>query len=73
MDCRDPSSSNGLRYALNFDEGGQVVEVYFDGASTQWPGELVGKPNHPINTLFEEADDRGIIAGACGFCAESFG
>lgn len=65
-------AANGLEYALDLDEGGHDVDVYFDGAATQWPGELVEKPNHPINDFFEAADDRDI-AGACGFCADSFG
>lgn len=65
-------TANGLEYALDLDEGGHDVDVFFDGVATQWPGELVDKPNHPINDFFEEADDRGLIAGACGFCADSF-
>lgn len=66
-------TANGLEYAIDLDEGGHDVDVYFDGVATQWPGRLVEKPEHPINKFFEEADDRGLIAGACGFCADSFG
>lgn len=65
-------TANGLEYALDLDQAGHDVNVYFDGVATQWPGELVEKPNHPINKFFNEADDRGLIAGACGFCADSF-
>jgi hypothetical protein len=65
-------TANGLEYALDLDEGGHEVDVYFDGAPTQRPRQLAEKPNHPINNFFDEADDRGLIAGACGFCADSF-
>lgn len=65
-------TANGLEYAIDLDDGGHDVDVYFDGVATQWPGQLVEKPNHPINAFFDEADDRGLIAGACGFCADSF-
>lgn len=65
-------TANGLEYAIDLDGAGHEVDVFFDGVATQWPGELVEKPNHPINNFFEEADERGIIAGACGFCADSF-
>jgi len=65
-------TANGLEYALDLDEGGHEVDVYFDGAATQRPRQLAEKPNHPINNFFDEADDRGLIAGACGFCADSF-
>lgn len=65
-------TANGLEYALDLDEDGHEVDVYFDGAATQRPRQLAEKPNHPINNFFDEADDRGLIAGACGFCADSF-
>jgi len=65
-------TANGLEYALDLDEGGHDVAVFFDGVATQWPGHLVEKPNHPTNNFFQKADDRGLIAGACGFCADSF-
>lgn len=65
-------TANGLQYAHDLDEGGHQVEVYFDSGATQWPGQLAEQPNQPINHFFEEADDRGLIAVACGFCADSF-
>jgi hypothetical protein len=65
-------TANSLEYALDLDEGGHEVDVDFDGAATQRPRQLAEKPNHPINNFFDEADDRGLIAGACGFCADSF-
>lgn len=65
-------TANALEYAIDLDEGGHNVDVFFDGVATQWPGRLVERPNHPINDFFETADERGLIAGACGFCADSF-
>lgn len=65
--------ANGLEYAIDLDESGHDIEVYLDGVATRWPGQLVEKPEHPINNFFERADDRGLIEGACGFCADSFG
>lgn len=64
---------NGLKYAIALDDSDFDVEVYFDGSATQWPGTLVEEPHHPVNAYFEDADDRGLIAGACGYCARAFG
>lgn len=65
-------TANGLEYALDLDGAGHEVEVFFDGEATRWPGTLEEKPNHPVNEYFEEADERGLIGGACGFCANAF-
>lgn len=65
-------TANALEYALDLDLAGHDVDLFFDGVATQWPGHLEEKPNHPINNFFEPADERGLIAGACGFCADSF-
>ena len=65
-------TANGLEYALDLDQAGHEVDVFLDGIATQWPGKLQEKSNHPINNFFDKADERGLIAGACGFCADSF-
>lgn len=63
---------NGLEYALDLDDAGHEVDVFFDGVATQWPGTLAEKPEHPVNEYFSDADERGLIAGACRFCANAF-
>jgi predicted peroxiredoxin len=66
-------AANGLEYALDLDEGGNDVEVYLDGAATKWADKLEAKPEHPVAENFEEAEERGLIAGACAHCTEAFG
>ena len=65
-------TANGLEYAIDLDNHGNEVVVYFDGASTQWPGLLGEKPEHPVNKYFTEVQERGLIGGACGYCAHAF-
>lgn len=67
------STVNGLEYALDLDGSGHEVDVFLDGAATQWPGQLTEKPDHPVNNYFSDARDRDLVAGACGFCAHAFG
>lgn len=65
-------AANGLEYALDLDQGGNDVEVYLDGAATKWADRLEAKPDHPVAEHFEEAEERGLIAGACAHCTEAF-
>jgi hypothetical protein len=51
-------------------EGGDDVRLIFDGAGTQWVGELA-KPDHRYHELFQAVRDR--VAGACGYCAHAYG
>ncbi|WP_338730256.1 hypothetical protein [Haladaptatus sp. DJG-WS-42] len=66
-------AANGLEYALDLDDAGYTAEVYFDGAATEWPAVLDRKPDNPVNKYFNEAVERGLIGGACGYCANAFG
>ena len=65
-------AANGLEYALDLDEGGNDVEVYLDGAATKWADRIEAKPDHPVAEHFEAAEERGLVAGACGHCAAAF-
>lgn len=65
-------AANGLEYAIDLDDAGNEVEVFFDGEATQWPGALEAKPDHPVNEYFQEVTNRGLVGGACGFCAHAF-
>lgn len=66
-------TANGLEYAIDLDDAGHDVEVYLDGAATRWAGELESEPDHPVAEHFEQAKSRGLVAGACGHCADAFG
>jgi hypothetical protein len=61
----------GTEYALDLDESGYQVEVYFDGAATQWPSTLEENPDNPVNKYYQEVREKGLIGGACGFCANA--
>lgn len=63
---------NGLEYALDLDESGNDVEVFLDGSATEWPGAVSDAPEHPVNEVIAEAQERGLLAGACSACAQSF-
>lgn len=65
--------ANGLEYALDLDDNGHDAEVYFDGAATKWIPKLDKTSDHPVLKYWEEARERGLIAGACGFCSQSYG
>jgi hypothetical protein len=52
---------NGLEYAIDL-----------DGAATQWPGELQANPDNPVGEHLTEAVERGLVAGACSYCASTF-
>lgn len=66
-------AANGLEYAVDLDDAGHEVAVYLDGAATKWPDQLEAKPNHPVAEHFDEVEERGLIEGACGYCANAFG
>lgn len=63
---------NGLEYALDLDESGNEVEVFLDGSATEWPGAISAASDHPVNEAITEARERGLLAGACNACAQSF-
>lgn len=65
-------TANGLEYALDLDEGGYDVELYLDGVATRWAGHLEAHPDHPVGEYFEQAEERGILVGACNYCAGAF-
>jgi len=63
---------NALETVSEFqDDGdGDEVKLIFDGAGTEWIPELEN-PDHDAHQLYEDAKPN--IAGACRFCAKSFG
>ena len=64
--------ANNLEYARNLDEAGHEVTVYFDGQATQWIPEAEENPDGVVHEYYMEAKERGLIAGACGYCAAFF-
>lgn len=60
---------NALIATKEFKEGGDEVELIFDGAGTKWPGVLAD-PQHKSHALFEQVFD--VVAGAFGLCARAF-
>jgi len=64
---------NALQYALQLDEHGHDVGVFFDGAATKWPEKLASMADHPLREYYDEARARSVIEGVCGFCAHRYG
>ena len=62
-----------MEYTLDHDESDYQVDVYFDGAATQWPGTLESNPENPVNKYYEEVRERRFVGGACGFCVNAYG
>ena len=42
-------------------------------AATEWPAESGRRSGHPFVESFTEARERGLVVGACAFCANAFG
>jgi hypothetical protein len=69
----DPAPiANNLEYASNLDSGGHEVAVFFDGQGTQWIPELEGDTDSVALEYYEDVRDRGLVGGACGYCASFF-
>ncbi len=64
---------NAIQYALQLDGHGHEVRVFFDGAATKWPEKLASMADHPLREYYNEAQERSVIEGACGFCAHTYG
>jgi|APHM01.1.fsa_nt_gi Uncharacterized protein conserved in archaea len=67
------SALNAIEYALRLDDAGHTVEIYLDGPATRWPAESKRRSGHPFSEGFGEAQKRGLVSGACAFCANAFG
>ena len=67
-----PAANNGFNYALEFDDAGYEVQVFLDGQATKWPGAFADDPDLPFAHDWERIRERGLLAGACGYCANAF-
>ena len=61
---------NALAAAGEYDKAGDEVRIVFTGTGTKWPTSLE-KSDHPAHGLYVAV--RGLVDGACGFCANAFG
>ncbi len=62
--------ANALVTTREFKEAGDAVVLLFDGAGTQWIGQLVD-PEHKYHSAFQAVRD--VVAGACSYCAAAYG
>lgn len=69
---RTPVAGNGFNYALEFDDAGYDVQLFLDGKATKWPATYAEDPDAPFNHDWEQIRERGLLAGACGYCANAF-
>jgi len=67
-----PAAVNGFNYAIEFDDAGYDVQVFLDGEATKWPAEFAENPDRPFSHDWERIESRGLLAGACGYCANAF-
>jgi hypothetical protein len=51
---------NALATAYDYKNAGRDVSIYFQGAGTRWPEELV-KSDHPVHQLFKSVE--GCVVG----------
>jgi hypothetical protein len=61
---------NALITAKEAGESGDELRLILDGAGTKWVGEFAN-PDHRSHRLYQ--DVKGLITGACGYCASAFG
>ncbi|MBX0304458.1 DsrE family protein [Haloarcula salinisoli] len=67
-----PVANNAFNYALEFDDAGYEVQVFLDGQATKWPSAFEERPDLPFSYDWEQIEQRGLLAGACGYCANAF-
>lgn len=65
-------AGNAFNYALELDDGGYEVQVFLDGQAAKWPAEYAENEDGPFSHDWEKLQERGLMAGACGFCANAF-
>lgn len=63
---------HALTHAKQVHQRGDQAEVYFAAEGTHWPA-ILAKSDHPMNALFSEMLEAGVVTGACAACANAFG
>jgi len=69
---RGATANNGFGYAVELDDAGHEVQVFLDGKATRWPSAFSDEPDRPFNHTWGTLRSRGLLAGACGYCANAF-
>ena len=59
---------NALQTAREFDQAGDDVELIFDGAGTQWIGELEDEA-HDYHSLYNAVSEH---VQACDYCVDAY-
>ena len=59
---------NALEAAREFDQAGDELELIFDGAGTQWVGELEDE-EHDYHDLYQSVRDEVSV---CDYCATAY-
>lgn len=70
---RGPTASNAFGYAIELDDAGHDVQLYLDGKATKWTTAFAEDPDRPFAHKWRTIQARGLLAGACGYCADAFG
>lgn len=66
------TANNGFGYAIELDDAGHEVQVFLDGKATRWPGKFSEDPDRPFHHKWGTIRSRGLLTGACGYCANAF-
>lgn len=67
-----PVAANGFNYAVELDDAGYEVRLFLDGKATKWPAAFAEDPDRPFSYDWEKIQEHGLLAGACGYCANAF-
>ncbi|HBG45695.1 MAG TPA: hypothetical protein DDW94_01740 [Deltaproteobacteria bacterium] len=65
-------AAHALLYSRDLLEAGMEVKLVFDGGGTRWVTEL-SREDNPLNALYKEIREAGVISGVCQFCIGAFG
>lgn len=66
------TANNAFGYAIELDDAGHDVELFLDGTATKWATEFAEDPDRPFSHRWRTIQSRGLLAGACGYCADAF-
>lgn len=67
-----PVAGNAFGYALELDDAGYEVQLFLDGKATRWPGAFAEDSDRPFGHEWRQLQERGLVVGACGYCANAF-
>lgn len=65
-------AAHSLIYTKELNDKGHDVKLVFDGGGTAWI-RRIAEDDNPLNPLYLELKEAGVIEGVCHFCATAFG